>query len=228
MRLKIVDALRRSEGDADVSLAANRLGESAPPQAAPGVHVHFDPAGVPDVRHARCAAHQPVAGHQHGRRGPAADAEQGEHDGAAATLALREDQGGAKGVRAVAPFNWFGGMYKDAQAPDPDAGDGSRAVPGGVSGDEAEARGDRGVEAAIARESSSGKLLADQYGWKVGRPRFRSARRSGASPTARDTWEFNIVGIYRRRRWWREQEPARSSSTTISTSRCSSARTRPA
>ena len=34
---------------------------------------------------------------------------------------------------------------------------------------------------------------------------FRFDRRSGASSTARDTWQFDIVGIYERRRRWREQ-----------------------
>ena len=56
---------------ADVPLAAAGLGEPEAAQAAPRVHLHIHPAGISDVRHAGCAAHQSFAGDQSRGRGPA-------------------------------------------------------------------------------------------------------------------------------------------------------------
>ena len=89
----------------------------------------------------------------------------------------------AKGVRAVAPFNWFGGIYKDAssqiqvQATDPEA------VPGGVSGDAAHAGRNRSVEARSPGPSSSARCSPINTAGKSATA-FRCARRSGASSTA--------------------------------------------
>ena len=138
------------------------------PQAAPRVHVHLHPAGVPDVRHAGCAAHQPVAGREPGRRGPPDAAEQGEHHGVELPRSHYEKVKAVPGVRAVAPFNWFGGVYKDSkqqiqvQATDPE--EFMKVYPEV----HAQAGGTRGLEARSAGHRSSGQALADQYGWKVG------------------------------------------------------------
>jgi putative ABC transport system permease protein len=98
------------------------------------------------------------------------------------------------GVRAVAPFNWFGGVYKDSkqqiqvQATDPE--EFMKVYPEvHLKPDELAAwKNDR--QAIVI-----GQALADQYGWKVGqRIPLRSDiwRKLDGS----DTWEFNIVGIY--------------------------------
>ena len=42
--------------------------------------------------------------------------EQGEHHGFAARARYYEKVKAVPGVRAVAPFNWFGGVYKDSKA----------------------------------------------------------------------------------------------------------------
>jgi len=98
------------------------------------------------------------------------------------------------GVRAVAPFNWFGGIYKDSKqqlqvlATDPEQ---IVAVYPElkVKPDQFEAwkRDRQGVIV--------GPTLANNFGWKVGdRIPIRSDiwRKADGS----DTWEFNIVGIY--------------------------------
>jgi putative ABC transport system permease protein len=98
------------------------------------------------------------------------------------------------GVRAVAPFNWFGGIYKDSKqqlqvlATDPEQ---IVAVYPElkVKPDQFEAwkRDRQGVIV--------GPTLANSFGWKVGdRIPIRSDiwRKADGS----DTWEFNIVGIY--------------------------------
>jgi putative ABC transport system permease protein len=98
------------------------------------------------------------------------------------------------GVRAVAPFNWFGGVYKDSkqqiqvQVTDPE--EFMKVYPEvHLKPDELAAwKNDR--QAIVIGEG-----LADLYGWKVGqRIPLRSDiwRKSDGS----DTWEFNIVGIY--------------------------------
>jgi putative ABC transport system permease protein len=98
------------------------------------------------------------------------------------------------GVRAVAPFNWFGGVYKDSkqqiqvQATDP--GEFMKVYPEvHLKPDELAAwKNDR--QAIVI-----GQALADQYGWKVGqRIPLRSDIWRKLDGT--DTWEFNIVGIY--------------------------------
>jgi putative ABC transport system permease protein len=98
------------------------------------------------------------------------------------------------GVRAVAPFNWFGGVYKDSkqqiqvQVTDPE--EFMKVYPEvHLKPDELTAwKNDR--QAIVI-----GQGLADLYGWKVGqRIPLRSDiwRKADGS----DTWEFNIVGIY--------------------------------
>ncbi|HTU65590.1 MAG TPA: FtsX-like permease family protein [Steroidobacteraceae bacterium] len=98
------------------------------------------------------------------------------------------------GVLAVAPFNWFGGIYKDSkqqiqiQATDPEQF--LKAYPE-VHLKPAEILAWKQDRQGIV----VGELLAQQYGWKVGqRIPIRSDiwRKADGS----DTWEFNIVGVY--------------------------------
>jgi len=98
------------------------------------------------------------------------------------------------GVRAVAPFSWFGGVYKDAKqqiqvlATDPDA----------IMAVYPELKLKPGVLEAWKNDRQGivvGPALAAAYQWKVGdRIPMRSdiwRKLNGA-----DTWDFNIVGIY--------------------------------
>ncbi len=98
------------------------------------------------------------------------------------------------GVKAAAPFNWFGGIYKDAkrpiqmQATDPAAllrvYPELKLKPEEIKAWEADRQG-----------MIVGPLLASQYGWKVGdRVPIRSQiwRKLDGS----DTWQFDIVAIY--------------------------------
>jgi putative ABC transport system permease protein len=98
------------------------------------------------------------------------------------------------GVRAVAPFTWFGGIYKDSknqiqvQVTEPEAI--TAVYPElKIKPEEFEAwKHDR--QGIIV-----GPVLANAYGWKVGqRIPLRSDiwRKTDGS----DTWQFNIVGIY--------------------------------
>jgi putative ABC transport system permease protein len=98
------------------------------------------------------------------------------------------------GVKAVAPFNWFGGVYKDSkqqiqvQATEPE--EFMKVYPEVHLKPEELAAWKNDRQAMII-----GQGLADQYGWKVGqRLPLRSDiwRKTDGS----DTWEFNIVGIY--------------------------------
>jgi putative ABC transport system permease protein len=98
------------------------------------------------------------------------------------------------GVKAVAPFNWFGGVYKDSkqqiqvQATDPE--EFMKVYPEVKLKPEELAAWKQDRQAIVV-----GQALADQYGWKVGqRLPLRSDiwRKLDGS----DTWEFNIVGIY--------------------------------
>ena len=98
------------------------------------------------------------------------------------------------GVRAVAGFNWFGGVYKDSKAqiqvlatdPEQIVAVYPELI---VKPEQFEAwKHDR--QGVIV-----GPTLANIYGWKVGdRIPIRSDiwRKANGS----DTWEFNIVGIY--------------------------------
>src|SRR5262245_43733728 len=98
------------------------------------------------------------------------------------------------GVRAVAPFNWFGGLYKDSKnqiqvlATEPDQV--VAVYPElKVKPEQFEAwKHDR--QAVIV-----GPTLANMFGWKVGDriPLRSDIWRKGDGG---DTWEFNIVGIY--------------------------------
>jgi len=98
------------------------------------------------------------------------------------------------GVRAVAPFNWFGGVYKDSKAQvqvqvtDPDAI--TAVFPELKLKPEEFAAWKRDRQGIIV-----GPVLANLYGWKVGqRIPIRSDiwRKADGS----DTWDFNIVAIY--------------------------------
>jgi putative ABC transport system permease protein len=98
------------------------------------------------------------------------------------------------GVRAVAPFNWFGGVYKDSkqqiqvQVTDPE--EFMKVYPEVHLKPEELAAWKNDRQAIVI-----GQGLADLYGWKVGqRIPLRSDiwRKLDGS----DTWEFNIVGIY--------------------------------
>jgi len=98
------------------------------------------------------------------------------------------------GVRAVAPFNWFGGVYKDSkqqiqvQVTDPE--EFMKVYPEVHLKPEELAAWKNDRQAIVI-----GQALADQYGWKIGQ---RIPLRSDIwrKTDGTDTWEFNIVGIY--------------------------------
>jgi putative ABC transport system permease protein len=99
-----------------------------------------------------------------------------------------------EGVRAAVPFNWFGGIYKDAKRPiqmqATDAGQLLAVYPEMAL---------TPAEIAAWKQNRQGliigKLLADQYGWKIGQHvPIRSQIWRKADGT--DTWDFDIVGIY--------------------------------
>jgi putative ABC transport system permease protein len=98
------------------------------------------------------------------------------------------------GVQRATQFNWFGGVYKDAkqpiqmQATDPEN---FLAIYPDITLTPAEAAAWKNDRQGMI----IGKVLADQYGWKVGQRvpvRSQIWRKANGS----DTWEFNIVGIY--------------------------------
>ena len=109
------------------------------------------------------------------------------------------------GVNAAAPFNWFGGIYKDAKQPIQMQADGSRS------------NSSRCIRRSYSSPKRSTAWKHDRQGIIIGqaarRPirlegrqtAFRCARRSGARLDGSDTWEFNIVGIYDVERRRREQ-----------------------
>jgi len=98
------------------------------------------------------------------------------------------------GVRAVVPFNWFGGIYKDSKnqiqalATDPE-----QIV---AVYPELKIKPDDFEKWKHDRQGVVvGPTLANAYGWKVGdRIPLRSDiwRKADGS----DTWQFNIIGIY--------------------------------
>jgi len=98
------------------------------------------------------------------------------------------------GVKAAAPFNWFGGMYKDAKRPiqmqATDPADFLAAYPEIKLKPEVVKTWEQNRQGMII-----GSVLANQNGWKVGdRVPIRSQiwRKLDGS----DTWQFDIVGIY--------------------------------
>jgi putative ABC transport system permease protein len=99
-----------------------------------------------------------------------------------------------KGVRAVAPFNWFGGFYKDGKRPmqmNATVAEQLLAVyPEIKLSPEAIEAWKRDRQGLII-----GQLLADQYGWKVG-DRIPVRSQIWRKLDGGDTWDFNIVGIY--------------------------------
>jgi putative ABC transport system permease protein len=98
------------------------------------------------------------------------------------------------GVRAVAPFNWFGGVYKDGkqqiqvQITDPEQF--MLVYPEVHLKPEELAAWKQDRQAIVI-----GQALADQYGWKVGQ-RIPLRSQIWRKLDGSDTWEFNIVGIY--------------------------------
>jgi putative ABC transport system permease protein len=98
------------------------------------------------------------------------------------------------GVVAVAPFNWFGGLYKDSkqqiqvQATDPEA---FLSVYPEVKLKPEELTAWKQDRQGIV----VGELLAQQHGWKVG-DRIPIRSDIWRKADGGDTWEFNVVGIY--------------------------------
>ena len=89
----------------------------------------------------------------------------------------------AKGVRAAAPFNWFGGIYKDAKSPmQMNATDPAQMLavyPEITLTPEAAEAWKRDRQGIII-----GQLLADQYGWKVGSGASSMAATPGSSTSS--------------------------------------------
>jgi putative ABC transport system permease protein len=98
------------------------------------------------------------------------------------------------GVLAVAPFNWFGGVFKDSkqqiqvQATDP--AEFMKVYPEVKLKPEELAAWKNDRQAIVI-----GQALADQYGWKVGQ-RIPLRSEIWRKTDGTDTWQFNIVGIY--------------------------------
>jgi putative ABC transport system permease protein len=98
------------------------------------------------------------------------------------------------GVRAVAPFNWFGGVYRDSkqqiqvQVTDPEQ----------ITGVYPELKLTPQQLEAWKHDRQGiivGPALAAQYGWKVGQKiplRSEIWRKANNS----DSWDFNIIAIY--------------------------------
>lgn len=101
---------------------------------------------------------------------------------------------GVPGVLAVAPFNWFGGVFKDSkqqiqvQATDPE--EFMKVYPEVKLKPEELAAWKNDRQAIVI-----GQALADQYGWKVGQ-RIPLRSEIWRKTDGTDVWQFNIVGIY--------------------------------
>ena len=101
---------------------------------------------------------------------------------------------GVPGVLAVAPFNWFGGVFKDGkqqiqvQATDPE--EFMKVYPEVKLKPEELAAWKNDRQAIVI-----GQALADQYGWKVGQ-RIPLRSEIWRKTDGTDVWQFNIVGIY--------------------------------
>lgn len=99
-----------------------------------------------------------------------------------------------EGVKRVAPFNWFGGVYKDGKAQIPvyptEVEDFLKMYPEVRMPEK-----DRQAWLADRQGVAIGPILANQYQWKVGdRIPLRSTiyrKQDGG-----DTWEFNVRAIY--------------------------------
>jgi putative ABC transport system permease protein len=98
------------------------------------------------------------------------------------------------GVLAVAPFTWFGGVFKDSkqqiqvQATDPE--EFMKVYPEVKLKPEELAAWKNDRQAIVV-----GQALADQFGWKVGQ-RIPLRSEIWRKTDGTDTWQFNIVGIY--------------------------------
>jgi putative ABC transport system permease protein len=101
---------------------------------------------------------------------------------------------GVPGVRAVAPFNWFGAMYKDSKRPiQMNATDGDqllRVYPEIKLKPEEITAWQHDRQGLIV-----GRLLAESTGWKVG-DRVPIRSQIWRKLDGGDTWQFDIVGIY--------------------------------
>jgi putative ABC transport system permease protein len=99
------------------------------------------------------------------------------------------------GVRAVVPFNWFGGVFKDQKgqvqviATDPQQM--AKVYPELVLTPEELDRFTKDRQGLIV-----GEALAQQYGWKVGQ-RIPIRSDIWRKTDGGDTWEFNLSAIYR-------------------------------
>ena len=99
------------------------------------------------------------------------------------------------GVRAVVPFNWFGGVFKDQKgqvqviATDPTQI--TKVYPELILAPEDLERWTRDRQGMIV-----GETLARQHGWKVGQ-RIPVRSDIWRKANGQDTWEFNIDGIYK-------------------------------
>ena len=180
--------------------------------------------------HDRCAAHQPVGWRERrpARTGSSCSSKVNITMPLPA-VALRKGPGVAPGVRAAAPFNWFGGVYQGlarsrSRCRPRDPEDFLAVYPDFMLKPEETRR----PGSATVRASSSAKSLAQQYGWKVGRAHSApladlAQGRTTATPGSSTSW-----AIYDVKDSVAGQARARSSITTTSTSRCCSARTRSA
>jgi putative ABC transport system permease protein len=98
------------------------------------------------------------------------------------------------GVKAAVPFNWFGGIYKDAkrpiqmQATEPEAF--LQVYPEMKLKPEEVAAWKANRQGLII-----GPTLAQQFGWKVG-DRIPIRSQIWRKLDGSDTWQFDIVGIY--------------------------------
>ena len=94
--------------------------------------------------------------------------EQGEHHRVESRASHYEKVRAVQGVRAVAPFNWFGGVYKDGKQQIQVQADGSRrihrrCIPRCKLKPEELAAWKHDRQGIVI-----GQVLADPYGWKVG------------------------------------------------------------
>ena len=171
-----------------------RLGEPHAAQAAPGVHAAVHHPGVPHVRNAGCVAHL---------------ADQAVNlTGADRLITISkvsiidsfpvshyEKVQAVQGVNSVVHLNWFGGVYKDGKAQIPvfpmNVEEFFKVYPEVKITPEEFAAWKADRQGMVI-----GQVLADTYGWKKGdrvpikSSIFRKANNS-------DTWEFNIVAIYK-------------------------------
>ena len=185
----------------------------------------LDHAGVPHVRHARCVAHQPVAGRQPRRR-RSPDRAQSKVIIIDSVPACRTTKRCTRrrGVAAVVHLNWFGGVYKDGKqqirCPMTDPEEFMKVYP------EVKIKPEEFAAWKADRQGIVvGQVLADQLWLEVGhriplrssilRKTDGTATPGSSTSSASTRWRTARAGT----------TAARCFSTTTSTNRCSSART---